>query len=192
MMTNISLFAQRKIQKMDSDKQQKEDEMKKDNSEPWTDKIKYGGGISAMFGTYSYFHIQPWIGYKVSERFMPGAGITYIYQSMNIGSSAGQFTVSDNAYGLNFFAKEQLFGNVALFGEYAPINFKSYNGYYNDPPKRVWGNQLFLGGGAFQSNYYFVVLYDLLWTAYDVNANLSTYSTTFRPTPLDFRVGFIF
>lgn len=186
------VYSQRKFQKMDSDKQQKDDAANKNEFQPWWQKVKYGGAVSAMFGTYTYFYLQPWVGYKVNDRFMPGAGITYIYQSVNVPSTAGQYTVSDNAYGFNLFAKEQLFGNVALFAEYAPINFTSYDGYYYDPPKRVWGNQFFVGGGAFQKNFYFLVLYDLLWKAYDVNANLSTYSTTFRTTPLDIRVGFVF
>ena len=192
-LASSSIYAQRKVQKMDSEKQEQEDDAKKNETEPMKDKIKYGGAVSAMFGSgYSYFYLQPWIGYKVGERFMPGAGFTYIYQGVTINSNAGKFTISDNAYGLNIFAKEQLFDNVAAFAEYAPINFTSYNGYSADPPKRVWGNQLFLGGGLFQKNYYFLILYDVLWQAYDVNSNLSNYSTTFKPTPVDFRVGFIF
>ena len=192
MLLTAPLYAQRKIKKMDDDKQQKEDDVTNYSDQPWKEKIKFGGGISAVFGSgYSYFFFQPFVAYQVNKHLLPGAGVTYIYWSQIFQTNSGQVPISDNAFGFNFFAKEQIAGPISIYAEYSPINFTSYN--YFGEKKRVWGQQFFVGGGLYQQHSYFIVLYDLLWKSYDVNGgNPANFSTTFRSSPLDLRVGFIF
>jgi len=189
---SIDANAQRKIKKMDSEKQEQEDKIKDYETKPWVEKIKYGGGVSALFGSgYSFFYLQPWVGYTVSERFMPGIGATYIYQSQTYQSfTTGQNqTISDNVFGLNLFAKELIAGDFIAYVEYAPIYFKSYNRVGDT--KNMWDHQFCIGGGLSQNHSYLLVLYDLMWQNWN-QTDPKTYNPNFKPSPLDFRVGFIF
>ena len=186
MFFSINANAQRKIKKMDSEKQEQEDKIKDYEKKPWEEKIKYGGGVSALFGSgYSFFYLQPWVGYTVSERFMPGIGATYIYQSQTFSTQKGNVTSSDNAYGLNIFCKAQLYGPLSFYTEYSPINFNAYNYFTSN---RIWENQLFIGAGLYEEHSYLTVVYNLLWK---YPSKQSEYYP-FRPSPIDFRVGFIF
>jgi len=48
-------------------------------SESFTDKLTFGGNFGATFGTVTYVNLSPQVGYKVTERFIPGISATYIY-----------------------------------------------------------------------------------------------------------------
>ena len=186
------IYAQRRFQKMDSDKQQKEDDIKKNETQPWTEKIKYGGAISGGFSNvYSMFFVQPWVGYQINNRVMPGIGVTYIYEAQTaINYSTGQqFTVSDNIFGLNLFSKVQVVGPFTLYAEYAPINFTTYNLYCET--QKIWDQQFYIGGGLYQKHSYVLILYDLLWQQWD-QTNPSNFNPNFKLSPIDFRIGFVF
>jgi len=188
----LTTYAQRRLQRMDSDKQKKEEDIKKNETQPWTEKVKYGGAVSAMFGSYySFFYLQPWVGYQVNEKVMPGIGVTYIYQSQTAQNfSTGQmFTISDNIFGLNLFTKVQVAGPFTLYTEYAPLNFTTYN-LYGDT-RKIWDQQFYIGGGLYQKHSYFLILYDLLWQPWD-QSDPSNFNPNYKPSALDFRVGFVF
>jgi len=40
-----------------------------------------GGGIGAQFGTITLVEVSPTIAYRVTDRFIPGIGLTYQYYS---------------------------------------------------------------------------------------------------------------
>jgi len=185
MMLISPIYAQRRFQKMDSDKQQNEEDLKRNETQPWTEKIKYGGAVSGGFGTYySFFFLQPFIAYKIDERFLPGVGFTYIYSSQTYAFNTSP--ISDNAFGPNIFCKAQVVGPLALYAEYSPVNFTSYNSYGEH--KRIWGQQFFVGGGLHQQHSYLMLVYDLLWQ----NVSSPSDFYPFRPSPVDIRVGFVF
>jgi hypothetical protein len=190
------LFAQRKVKQMDSDKQAQEDEAKNYDKKPWREKVSFGGNIGAAFSSgYSQFLLQPMVFYKITDKSIAGAGVTYIYWSQKYILNNGSTTVSDNVYGLNFLMRQLLFGPVYAQVEYVPINFTSYNYFGNS--KRVWSNSLYVGGGYQQmsgrTGYYISILYDVLWKeSYPNPIDPNQYNTTFYPSPVRFSVGFMF
>lgn len=188
---SFQTFAQRKIKQMDSEKQEQEEVAKKYEKSPWREKVKFGGAASMMFGSsYSFFFVQPLAGYQVNDNFIAGGGITYTYWSQTYyGFQNQKYEYSDNAYGLNFFARHRIAGNVCAHAEYMPMNFNSYNGYGDQ--KRMWSHSLYVGGAIQQDPVYILILYDVLWHDYD-NSDPLKYATSYRASPLDIRVGFMF
>ena len=47
-------------------------------------KFYWGGNLGLMFGTYTIIDISPEVGYKVTERFHVGTGLTYTYYKYKI------------------------------------------------------------------------------------------------------------
>jgi hypothetical protein len=182
------VLAQRKMKQMDSDKQAQEDEMSKQESSSWKDKISFGGNLGASFGSdFASVLLQPLVFYRITEKTMVGGGFTYIYWSQKYMNSLGKTdTYTDNVYGLNLFARQVIFNPLFVHAEYNPMNFTLYN-YQTRSEQRVWQQAFYIGGGFQQKmsergGYYFMVLYDVLW-----NANKSFY-----PSPYDIRMGFYF
>jgi hypothetical protein len=196
MLSPDSVFAQRKVQEMDPQKAEQAQAAKDYEKTPWTDKLTYGGNFWFSFGSgFSQIYLQPLVGYRVTDKFTAGTGFTYIYTSQKYYVSNNQtVTYSDNVYGLNFFARHQLFGPLFAQAEYQPMNFTSYNRLGES--KRMWTNALYLGGGLSQSmggkgGFYMMVLYDVLWRSYD-SANPSAYPRSFYGTAWNFRIGMMF
>jgi hypothetical protein len=194
---SLPVTAQRKLKDMDSDKESQKDRFRDDENGSWKDKISFGGNLTGGIGNGSaFFLIQPQVFYRVLPKSMVGAGITYIYWSQKyIDYTTNQaITLSDNAYGLNLFARQTLFGPIFAHVEYMPINFTAYNRYGDQ--KRVWGNSLYLGGGYSnatnqKSGVYILLLYDVLWQQDDLS-DPKTYTKTFYASPWNFRIGFMF
>jgi hypothetical protein len=186
-------FAQRRLRQMDAERRERPDTAAQYGKLLWRDKVKFGGGVSAYYlgSGYSYFYVQPFVAYKVTEKLLSGAGITYMYMGQTVQTYSGNYTYSDNIWGLNFFANHLIAGSFCAHVEYMPVNFTSYNFALQPDHERVWGQSFFVGGGLRNTNSYLLVLYDLMWT--DPNAaNPYAYSKTFRNSPIDFRVGFLF
>ena len=200
MLGTQTIFAQRKIKQMDPQKEEMDKQAKQAESRPWTDRLVYGGNVGLTISTsYSFVLAQPLVGYKVTDNFIAGAGFTYIYwkqsYSYTTPGTTGQnnISISDNVYGLNFFARHSLFGPAFAHIEYQPMNFTSYNGY--NESKRIWTNALYLGGGINQSTNggrgaYVLVLYDILWQ--DASLDPRSYAKSFYQSPWNIRVGFMF
>lgn len=195
LLSSIPVMAQRKIKPMDPEKAEREAAEKEGQNSNWTDRLVFGGNFMASFGnTFSQVLIAPLVGYKVNERFIAGAGVTYMYWSQSLALSNGQtLDYSDNVYGLNLFGRHSLFGPLFAHAEYQPMNFTAYNGLGDH--KRQWSNALYLGGGVNQSignsgAFYVMLLYDVLWEDYPTDPR--SYPTSFMLSPLDIRIGFFF
>jgi hypothetical protein len=193
--SNITL-AQRELKDMDSDKQAEKEKEKDENTEPWYDKISYGGNLTGGIGSNSsFFLIQPLALYRLLPRTMVGAGFTYAYWSQKyINQNGTTTTFSDNAIGLNFIVRQTIFGPVFAHAEYMPMNFTAYNRYGDE--KRTWGNSLYLGGGYNSASnqragVYVLVLYDVLWQQ-DNLSDPRTFTQNFYSSPWNFRIGFMF
>jgi hypothetical protein len=190
-------FAQRNLKDMDADKQAQKDRFRDENGENWRDKIGFGGNFTGGFGSGSaYLLLQPQVFYRVLPRTLVGVGVTYIYWSQKyINYNTNQSTTfSDNAFGLNLFARQTLFGPIFGHAEYMPLNFTSYNRFGNE--KRVWGHSLYLGGGYSsatnqRAGAYILILYDVLWAQDDLS-DPNAYSKTFYASPWNIRLGFMF
>lgn len=200
MLTAQTIFAQRKIQQMDPQKEELESQAKQSEAKPWRERLVFGGNMGlSISNSYSFVLAQPVVGYKVTENFIAGGGVTYIYWKQSYSyvtpgsTSQKTISISDNVYGLNFFGRHSLFGPAFAHIEYQPMNFTSYNGY--NESKRIWTNALYLGGGINQSSNggsgaYALVLYDILWQ--DVSLDPKSFAKSFYPSPWNIRVGFMF
>jgi hypothetical protein len=193
-----SVEAQRKIKDMDSDKQEKKDEVENDNKKSFWDKTQFGGtffgGLSNLGG---YVLLQPQMFHHINDHFTAGGGVTYIYIKRTLSSGSNSLSISDNLYGPNLFLRYNIVQGIFAHTEYAAMNFTSYN--LLGEKQRVWGNSLYLGGGFMQSmgsgtgGAYIMILYDVLWKDdFTSTATPASFSRTFRPSPWDFRIGFMF
>ena len=184
-----ALLAQRKVEQIDPEKQEEQKKAPEpSNKNAWKDKISYGGNIGALFGDAGgLFTLQPMAIYRLTDNTFLGAGVSYYYWQLKITNSLNQSqTISDNAYGFNLFARQQLFDPLFLHTEFMPMNFKVYTPSGRDF-KREWVGSFYVGGGVNQrfsdrGGYYVMFLYDLLY-----NENRS-----FRASPIDLRTGFYF
>ena len=61
---------------------------------PFKDRIYFGGNLGLQFGNQTYIDISPLIGYKVTEKFSAGFGVTYIYYKQHFPHSIPIFSTS--------------------------------------------------------------------------------------------------
>jgi hypothetical protein len=189
---NTSTQAQRKVEQVDPEKQAEQQAQKSEDARldktKWMDNVSFGGNLGGGISSgSSFFMLQPMAFYRFTDNTMAGLGVSYYYWSLEYYTSNNRKDkISDHAYGINLFARQQLFDPVFLHAEYMPLNFKVYNPYNNEI-NREWVSSLYLGGGINQqisnrSGYYILFLYDVLYNA----------ARSFRGTPIDIRTGFYF
>jgi len=142
-----------------------------------SDHLIYGGNVGLSFGNVTNIGISPLVGYKVSDRFTPGVGLSYDYIKIHY---RGYPTQTSNIYGGSLFANYFILDNIFAHAEYEVLNGE-WEPYYK-PGERFNLSSVLLGGG-YRENYgglssYVLVLYNVT-QAYD-----SPYSS-----PLIIRVG---
>lgn len=142
------------------------------------DHLVYGGNIGLNFGTITSISVSPMVGYKVTDRFTPGIGVTYNYLRFNY---PGYQSEAINIYGGCIWARYYVLENIFLHGEYEALNGE-WDPYVR-PEYRYYLNSALIGGGYRESfgglSSYVLVLY---------NATYSEDSP--YPSPLIIRVGF--
>ncbi len=191
----LTANAQRKIQQIDDEKREQQEQEKDYGKTNFWDNVRFGGNFGGGLGAGSAsLLLQPMAFYKVTDNFSTGLGVTYYYWSTTINYTNGtSLKLSDHSYGPNIFGRYTVFQNFAGYLEYNAMNFTSYNGF--NQSKRVWNNALFLGPGYVQEigrgGTYILVLYDVLWRADDFT-DPNAYMRNVRPSPWDFRIGFYF
>jgi hypothetical protein len=147
----------------------------------------FGGNLGANFGYVTDVEISPLVGYRLNHNFYLGAGMTYIYYSVQDPNySYDNYTTS--MYGLRFFAKEMVYRNIFAYAELEFLNLNEPDpfgfspGLFNrtvETPFIGAGFSQPLGGSAFT---YLMVLWNL--------NNTDPFSPYyFNPV---IRVGFIF
>ncbi len=114
------------------------------------DKVFVGGGFNMWFSdSYSFIELSPIVGYKVTDRFSAGVGVTYQYLQRKYYYPNGQeFNNSDNVFGGRLFARYQLVGPLFMYGEFEDLNLEVHQ--YNNQFEREWVPGMFLGGGLMQ------------------------------------------
>ncbi len=189
------VFGQRRIKEIDPKRDEQQQEVKNYETSDWRDRVMFGGNFWISFwGNAGSLLMQPQVAYKLSDRNTAGLGVTYMYWSQNYQLQNGTTQkISDNAWGFNIFDRMRLLGPIFAHSEFATLNFNSYN-YFGDT-KRIWSNSLYLGGGYGGSKSgrgaYMLVLYDMLWRAYD-GSNPGAFNTSFYPSPWVIRMGVFF
>lgn len=84
----------------------------------YRNRIFFGGNIGAQFGTYTFFEISPLVGYRITDHFSAGIGITYNYLKIRLGKA----DYKTDIYGGRVFARYFVWENLFLHGEYEVLN----------------------------------------------------------------------
>jgi len=116
-------------------------------------KFYFGGNLGLMFGTYTVIDISPLVGYKVTEKFHAGAGLTYTYFKYKEDGpvNGSSFSYSTSIYGGSIFTRYFLAENLFLHAEDEMLSLELSDmiQYLNHRfvMKRQWLNSVLLGGG---------------------------------------------
>jgi hypothetical protein len=147
--------------------------------EPYSfkDHLVYGGNVGLSFGNVTDVGISPMVGYKVTDKFIPGVGASYNYIKIHY---RGYPTQSTNIYGGSVFANYFVLENIFAHAEYEVLNGE-WEPYYR-PGERFNLSSFLVGGGYRESlgglSTYVMVLYNV------TQSSDSPYSS-----PLVIRVG---
>ncbi|MFA6925307.1 MAG: hypothetical protein WC223_13760 [Bacteroidales bacterium] len=142
-----------------------------------------GGNIGVQVGSYTFVDISPTLGYKVTEKFIPGISISYKY--LRYADMQNEFET--NIYGGSIFFRYLILENVFAHVEYELLNFDRQLFDPYKPPRRINIENLLVGGGYRQeisNNFYTNLL--VLW-------NLNETYYTFYTNPIirvSFDIGF--
>ena len=146
----------------------------------WKSKIFFGGGLGASFGSNNtYLEISPLVGYRVTERFSAGLGLSYIYlkQKLNVDvySNGGQYlgtntvNLETNNYGGRVFGRYFVTDDIFLHSEFEVLNSEVIDDVEIDRIITTRENipALFLGGGYAQrmggnSALFIMALWDII------------------------------
>ena len=158
-----------------------EEETSSDNKK-LSNRFFTGGNIGLQFGSQTMIEASPILGYKITDNFSAGTGITYQYYRLNLYGTI----LKTSIYGGSVFARYYIFENLFVHGEYEVLNMETAffdPGYFYHKEKRYWVGSVLGGCGYRQSiggNSFFniVVLY---------NFNDNPYSP--YNGPLIYRVG---
>lgn len=144
------------------------------------DHLVWGGNVGLQIGSQTLIDVSPLLGYKVTDRFVPGIGLTYRYISWRY---QGYPPVRANFYGGSIWARYYIIPEIFVHAEYEGLNGEWEP--YLRPGYRYFLTTPFLGGGYSQSfggaSSYIMLLYILNYS------NDTPYSS-----PLVLRVGFTF
>ncbi len=148
-----------------------------------TKKTYYGGSFGAQFGNETALELSPLIGYRVTQNFSVGAGISYIYYSYTNPNYAF-LNYHTSIYGGRVFAKEYVYSYIFGYAEFEILNLERQNQLTGDLHRVTTANPLVgggisqaMGGGALMN----------LMILWDVNPDVASPYTN----PI-FRIGFTF
>ena len=112
------------------------------------DKIYIGGNFGLQFGSTTVVNLSPQVGYRVTEKFVPGIGVTYLYYNYRFTNTNTGKTYSyvTNVYGGSLFGKYFFTDNIFAHAEYEELNIE-VNDIYLNKYSRIWVPSLFVGGG---------------------------------------------
>lgn len=130
-------------------KDDKKKQPKSDRFKTIKDNITYGGFImpgfyASQYGNVVYVTANPNIGYRITDEFTVGMGLTYSYTSLK--NQYGKY--SQSIYGPGVFGRYKIFDRAFLQIQYDKLNQPDY---YSGNDKRTWVEYLYAGGGYFQS-----------------------------------------
>jgi hypothetical protein len=145
-------------------------------------RVYFGGSFGAQFGDETVLEISPLVGYRLTNNFSVGVGLTYMYYSFTDFYSGINYNT--NIYGGRLFAKDYVFRNFFAYAEYEVLNLEEPNALSGEL-QRVTTNNPLVGAGFSQPigrNAFvnFMVLWDI---------NPDVYSPYSNPI---IRIGFTF
>lgn len=149
-------FSQRTSEEEYVEFEEDERQEKENSKTPFKDKLVFGGNLGGSFGTFSYFQINPMIGYKTTDWWVNGIGLNYIY--------SGSRGYTQNIYGASVWSRAYVFKSAIIHTEYEHLQMRlrAPNGQSFSADAPVWlvglGYQNTSGGVGFS----FMLLYDLI------------------------------
>lgn len=106
-------------------------------------KLTYGGNFGATFGSLTYIDISPLVGYRITDRFISGIGLSYIYYRQKYSPTVIYQT---HLYGGRLFSQYSILPNVFLHGELEALNFDYYD-FLTGENTRAWSISPLAGAG---------------------------------------------
>lgn len=131
---------------------------------PFKERIVTGGGFGLSFGNQQdVISLSPILGYKLTERFMLGTGVSYRYTKFKYYKPA--ITLKD--YGINPFARFMIQKGFFVQMEYEYLNYE-FPATATESTRKTFSS-VFAGGGLIQplggKTYLFIMaLYNLSYT----------------------------
>lgn len=128
------------------------------------DRIYFGGNLGLQFGTITNIEVSPLVGYRFTDKFSAGLGITYIYFKTNYNNFPDFET---NIYGYRFFTRYSITQQFYATAEYENLSLEFFNSI-DGSVGRQWVPGAFVGGGYFQpigrnAGFNIAALYNVLY-----------------------------
>ena len=126
---------------------------------PVKDRIFFGGSLGASFGNYTFVNVSPIVGYRITEKFHAGVGITYMYYNDKY------WHYEESVYGGNAFARYFLF--ESFYATFAGGALHGYGINEQGYPEKMTVPNLWVGAGYAQQlggngALYFSFMYDII------------------------------
>lgn len=145
------------------------------NYSSFADKLVTGGNMGMQFGNQTMIDLSPMIGYKITDKFIAGVGITYRYYRSKIYNNVFKTTI----YGGSVFTRYYIIDNIFLHAEYEALSLETQ---YFDPGsqvhtgKRFWIGSPMAGAGYRQAigdraSFNIMILYNFNETIYSPYTN---------------------
>lgn len=133
---------------------------------PFSDRIWFGGGIGASFGTITAVQLDPLLGYKVDQKgkFSVGLGASYWYFKDTRAGASGAY----QAYGYRTFSRYRVIEQAYLHAEFLHMNVEGDRfTAFTEKRQRIWVPHLLVGAGYVQplgsrSSIFLQVLFDVI------------------------------
>ena len=112
-----------------------------------SEKIFFGGGFGAGFGSYTFISISPIIGYRITPKLSAGLRLMYQYTTYDYPDhQTGQMEkYQGNDFGVGGFARFMVYGPLYLQAEYEHLNYDGL--YWDGTSSRDSFNSFMAGGG---------------------------------------------
>ena len=119
------------------------------------DKVVLGGSFGAQFGDFTVVEVSPTAGYKLTEEWIAGVGIRYIYVKPRLAQSS-------SLYGASTFTQYTIFEQAVLHAEFEYLSLEDFA----NPGERIdffsplvgAGYRTSFGGSGFAN---FLILFNL-------------------------------
>ncbi|MFA8449357.1 MAG: hypothetical protein ACEPOW_01545 [Bacteroidales bacterium] len=136
---------------------------KENNSNDFWRKVFVGGGIGAQFGDITLLEISPKVGYRITDRWLAGLGLSYSYYKNTFYKPVYE----THLFGASIFSQYLIFTNIFAQVEYGQISYEQVYNIYPLETRRISVPQFLVGGGYRQplgggSAIYISLLFDVI------------------------------
>jgi len=112
---------------------------------PLSDRIVTGGGFGMSFNSQmDYISLSPLVGYKITQKLVAGASVTYRYTKYKYYTPALKL----NDYGVGPFIRYSIFKNIYVQTEFEYLNYE-FPTTGTESIRQTY-NSFLAGGGFFQ------------------------------------------